>query len=157
MKKTWTWLAILAAIVSLVFAAGYAQAEERWEVLVLGKSFHFGQSEPHYDYNGNNPGLGLEYRWNNGFYVGGLSYYDSFRTQAYAAYVGYQYTVALSGNWSIFAALRAGYLNGSGHHGPMALPSVGVTYKRFTLEAEIIPKVSKDTTNVIGLFARWRF
>jgi hypothetical protein len=158
MKKTWTWLTILAAIVILLVAAEKVQAQENhWEAVVLGKSFHFGQAEPHYDYNQTNPGIGIEYRWTNGFFVGGMTYYDSFRKQAYAAYGGYQYTIPVTGNWSVFGAVRAGYLNGSGMNGPMAMPSVGVTYKRFSIETTFVPKVSHDTTNVIALFARWRF
>ena len=157
MKIKLTWFVILAAIMSLLFAAKYAQAESHFEAVLLGKSFHFGQSEPHYDYNGVNPGLGVEYRWDNGFFVGGMTYYDSFRKQAVAGYGGYQYTVPVTGNWAVFGAVRAGYLHGSGINGLMAMPSVGVTYKRLSIETTFVPKVSHDTTNVIAIFARWRF
>jgi len=149
--------AVAGALLGLLLYSCVAKAEGHPEVVALGKSWHFGQSGNHYDYNGSNPGIGVEYRWDNGLFVGGMTYYDSFRKQAYAAYGGYQYTVPVTGNWSVFAAVRAGYLNGSGINGAMAMPSVGVTYKRLSIEATYIPKVSHDTVNVVGLFARWRF
>ena len=146
----------LCAALCLLFCSVSAFAQHA-ELVVLGKSFHFGQSGPHYDYNGFNPGLGIEYRWDNGLFVGGMTYYDSFRKQAFAAYGGYQYTIPVTGNWSVFGALRAGYIHGSGFNGPMAMPSVGVTYKRVSIEATYIPKVNARTTNVVGVFARWSF
>lgn len=146
----------LCVLILLALLSGTVGAQS-FEGVVLGKSFHFGSSGSHYNYNETNPGIGLEYRWENGFFVGGMTYYDSFRKQAIAAYGGYQYTMHISGDWSAFAAVRAGYLHGSGINGPMAMPSIGVTYKRLSIETTFVPKVSHDTVSVIGIFARWRF
>lgn len=126
------------------------------DAVVLGKSWHFG-SETSYSYNGVNPGIGLEYRLDNGFFVGALTYRDSYRQQAYAAYAGYQYTQHVSGPWSVFAAVRAGYLHGSGFNGPMLMPTVGVQYERLSIELEYIPKIGRGRVNEIGIFGRWRF
>lgn len=156
------------------FLAGYhrVQAQEvpHFDLMVMGRSWHFGHNttptQVHgnygtvyqsYDYNDYNPGLGLEYRWPNGLFVGGAAYYDSYRKTAYTAFAGYQLTWHVSSSVGLFAAARAGYLNGSGIHGPILIPSIGLEYKRFALEAEVIPKVKHDGTNVVGLFARWRF
>lgn len=153
------------------FLAGYhrtpqAQEVPHYDLMVMGKSWHFGHNvHPNTstmtyagpDYNDYNPGLGLEYRWPNGLFVGGAAYYDSYRKTAYTAFVGYQLTWHVSSSVGLFVAARAGYLNGSGVHGAVVIPSVGVEYKRVALEAEVIPKVSSSGVNCIGLFARWRF
>lgn len=148
---------LACAAISLLILFSSSAFAQHVEGVVLGKSWHFGAPAQHYDYNEFNPGVGIEYRWDNGWFVGGMTYYDSFRKQAIAAYGGYQYTMHVKGDWSVFAALRAGYLHGSGINGPMAMPSVGVTYKRVSIETTFVPKVSQDTTNVIAVFARWRF
>lgn len=158
------------SLAGLAFLAGYhhadAQEAPHVELLVMGKSWHFGHNVPHDtatmhyygpSYNDYNPGLGLEYRWPNGFFVGGAAYYDSYRKTAYTMYGGYQLTWHVSSSWGLFAAARAGYLNGSNINGPVVIPSVGVQYKRVSLEAEVIPKMKSSGVNCIGLFARWRF
>jgi hypothetical protein len=154
-------LAALALLSSPVMAD-----EPHFEMVLMGKSWHFGYKVPantptmHYwgpNYNNYNPGIGIEYRWPSGFFVGAITYYDSFRKQAISAYGGYQYTHRVSEDWSVFAALRAGYLHGSGINGPVALPSVGVQYKKVSIELEYIPKVRSDGVNVIGVFGRWEF
>jgi hypothetical protein len=123
-------------------------------LIVLGKSFHFGGNTN--GLNGSNPGLGIEYA-KGPWFVGGLTYYDSYRKQAASAYVGYRYTFFTEGEWRAFASLRGGYIHGSGFNGPMVLPTVGITYKHASLEVMYIPKVSNSTVNVIGLFGRWEF
>lgn len=148
---------LACAAISLLILFSSSAFAQHVEGVVLGKSWHFGAPAQHYDYNEFNPGVGIEYRWDNGWFVGGMTYYDSFRKEAIAAYGGYQYTMHVKGNWSVFAAVRAGYMHGSGINGPMAMPSVGVTYKRVSIETTFVPKVSQDTTNVIAVFARWRF
>lgn len=149
----------------LAFLAGYhhadAQEAPHFDVVVMGKSWHFGNNVPQgyrgYNFNDYNPGVGLEYRYPGGFFVGALTYHDSYRNQAYAGYVGYQLTHHVSSDWSVFAALRAGYLNGSGFHGAMAMPTVGVQYKRLAVELEVIPKVADHGVNEVGVFGRWEF
>ena len=87
----------------------------------------------------------------------GPTYRDTFRQQAYALYGGYQYSVPLTDHLSAFVSLRAGYLNGSGWHGPGALPSFGLTYRRVSLEAVYIPPAAKDGYNCIAVFGRIAF
>lgn len=151
---------VLCAAALLAFAVGYHRAEAQEaphvELLIMGKSFHV-FNDTGYHFNDLNPGIGVEYRYPQGFFFGALTYKDSYSKQAYAAYVGYQLTAHVSSNWSVFAAARAGYINGSGFNGPGILPSVGVTYKRLSIEAEIIPKIRSNQSAAIGLFARWSF
>jgi len=87
----------------------------------------------------------------------GPTYRDTFRQQAYALYGGYQYSVPLTDHLSALVSLRAGYLNGSGWHGPGALPSFGLTYRRVSLEAVYIPPAAKDGYNCIAVFGRIAF
>lgn len=147
-----------AAVVALSCASARAETD----LVMLGKSWHFGHQvtagEVGYNVNQYNWGGGLEYRFNGtGWFVGGLTYRDTFRQQAYTVYGGYQYTVPISDNWSVFASLRAGYLNGSAHHGPGALPSVGFTYRRASIEAVYIPPAAKEGYNCIAVFGRIAF
>src|SRR5690242_8167059 len=125
----------LILCVLLSFGCKPASADEV-DALVLGHSWHFSHEGGGYSPNGWNWGGGLEYRrdtWHGQWIAGGMQYRDSFRQHAYAVYGGYQFTQPI-GPINVFAAVRAGYLNGSGHHGPGALPSVGIEYKRVALE-----------------------
>lgn len=172
----WLMRRLFWSLAFVAFLAGYhradAQEAPHVEMVIMGKSWHFGGNpittrhvenmryvtESHgYDYNDWNPGLGIEYRWPNGLFVGTLTYLDSYRKQAYAAYAGYQLTHHVSSDWAVFVAGRAGYLNGSGFHGAMFMPTVGVQYKRVSIELEVIPKFTDHGVNEIGMFARWRF
>lgn len=155
MKKT-----LLAALIALAASSAHAETD----LLILGKSWHFGHNVPAgevgYNVNQYNWGAGLEQRgdaWHGQWMVGGLTYRDTFRQQAYALYAGYQFTMPITANFSAFAAIRAGYVNGSGHHGPGALPSVGFTYKRVSLEATYIPPAAKEGYNCIAIFGRISF
>lgn len=119
-----------AFLLALVVVSPLAYADDpHFELLVMGKSWHFGQSISAgwsgQNWNQTNPGLGIEYRWPNELFVGALSYYDSWRRPAYSVYGGYQATWHASTNWSLFAAARVGYMHGSGVNGIAALPSVG--------------------------------
>ncbi|WP_343654521.1 hypothetical protein [Paraburkholderia caribensis] len=148
----------LAAVAALSCASAHAETD----LVVLGKSWHFGHQVPPAEVGCNvnqyNWGAGLEHRFDGtGWFAGALTYRDTFRQQAYAIYGGYQYAVPVTDNWSLFATLRAGYLNGSGHHGPGALPSVGITYKRVSIEATYIPPAAKEGYNCIAVFARVAF
>jgi hypothetical protein len=145
----------MKAIAAVVLALFVTTAHAETDVLLMGHSWHFGPNSE--GLNGDNYGAGLEYRSDRGWFVGGLAYRDSYRKQAYAGYVGYQYEVFQRGNWGAFVAVRAGYINGSGFHGAMVLPTVGVKYGRFAAEVLYIPRVGGHTTNVIGLFGRIAF
>ncbi|MGF6777817.1 hypothetical protein [Paraburkholderia sp. GAS334] len=146
----------------LLCGAPAARAET--DLVLLGKSWHFGHQVPvgetGYNVNQYNWGGGLEYRaptWHGQWMVGGLTYRDTFRQQAYTVFAGYQFTVPISDKLSAFAAIRAGYLNGSGWHGPGALPSVGMTYRRVSVEATYIPPAAKRGYNCVAVFGRVAF
>lgn len=130
-----------------------AQADEGPDLLLFGKSFHFGND---HKYNEVNPGIGLEYHWDNWF-IGALTYKDSYYKQAYSAYGGYRLPWKLNEDWSVFASIRAGYLHGSGFNGPVAFPTIGVQYKSAALEAMFIPKTCSTCAGVFGLFLRFSF
>ena len=150
---------IRAILLSILLGISTPSWADGPSLLVLGKSFHFGGNTS--GLNGTNPGIGAEYAWGptNGlsWFSGALTYYDSYRHQAYAGYAGVRYSLPLVGGTSAFASLRAGYINGSGFHGPMVLPTVGIQYRNVALEVMYIPKVNNRTVNVIGLFGRWDF
>lgn len=155
---------IVKAFSVLVPALLCGNAHAETDLLLMGKSWHFGHEvapgRAGYDVNQYNWGGGLEYRgdvWHGQWLVGGLTYRDTFRQQAYTVYGGYQFTVPVSTNVSIFATVRAGYLNGSGHHGPGALPSVGITYRRVSLEATYIPPAAKEGYHCVAIFGRIAF
>ncbi|MDQ7975909.1 hypothetical protein QYH69_01435 [Paraburkholderia sp. SARCC-3016] len=150
----------IAAAAAGLLACASARAET--DLVLMGKSWHFGHDVPAgetgYNVNQYNWGGGLEYRFTpSGWFVGGLTYHDTFHQQAYALYGGYQYSVPLTDNLSAFAAIRAGYLNGSGWHGPGALPSFGIKYKRVSAEVVYIPPSGKDGYNCIAVFGRIAF
>lgn len=148
---------IAAALAALLSCSAHAETD----LVLMGKSWHFGHQVPAgeagYNVNQYNWGGGLEYRFDGtGWFAGGLTYRDTFRQQAYAVYGGYQATLKLTSNLSAFAAIRAGYLNGSGWHGPGALPSVGLTYKRVSVEAVYIPP-ARNGYNCLAVFGRIAF
>lgn len=158
MKKTLLLIATCTAFSSAAHAG-------ETDLVLMGKSWHFGHDTPPgqagYDVNQYNWGGGLEYRIQplgsrHTFFAGGMTYRDSFRQQAYTIYGGYQYTVPLTEHLSAFAAIRAGYLNGSGWRGPGALPSVGMTYRKVSVEATYIPP-AKNGYNCVAVFARVAF
>ena len=151
---------ILATLIGL----GAVTAHAETDLLLMGKSWHFGHQnapgEAGYDVNQYNWGGGLEYRMDGPhgqWLLGGLTYRDTFRQQAYALYGGYQFTMPLAYGVSAFAAIRAGYLNGSGWHGPGVLPSFGLTYKRASIEMTYIPPAAKHGYNCIAIFGRISF
>lgn len=129
------------------------------DAIVMGHSWHFGHQHRQYynDYSPNdwNWGGGLEYR-HDGWLIGGLQYRDSFRKHAYTFYGGYQYTVPITTNLAFTATARAGYLNGSGWHGPAIIPSIGFQYKRVGIEATYLPKTGNGW-NAVGVFLRFSF
>ncbi|WP_408588438.1 hypothetical protein [Paraburkholderia bannensis] len=150
---------IFVIAVAALYVPSAAHAET--DLLLMGKSWHFGHDVPPgqagYGVNQYNWGVGLEYRFDGTWwFAGALTYRDTFRQQAYAVYGGYQATIKLSTSVSAFAAVRAGYLNGSGWHGPGILPSIGLTYSRASLEATYIPP-ARNGYNCIAVFGRVSF
>lgn len=144
---------LIAALALVVAAPLLARADEGPDLLLFGKSFHYGNDTK---YNEVNPGIGLEYHWDNWF-IGALTYKDSYSKQAYSAYGGYRYPWKLNEDWALIASLRVGYLHGSGFNGPVAFPSIGLQYKSVTLETLIVPKTCGSCAGVFGLFMRFSF
>lgn len=130
-----------AVALSLMGSVPAYASDGEVSVLLFGASYHMKSNGKHDDrFNEFNPGIGLEYE-KNGFLGGALTYKDSYSKQAYAAYVGYRY-YPFEG--PVFVSLRAGYLNGSGFHQIVALPSLGFTYKNVSLEFTAIPYKQAD-------------
>jgi hypothetical protein len=146
---------IATAGICYLFSSSCKAAE--LDGLLLGKSWHFDGGGQTYSPNQWNWGAGLDVlggpwnHWKLG--VGGLSYRDSFRQQAYAVYGEAQYSQSF-GTINTFAAVRAGYLNGSGHHGLGILPSIGIGYQRLSIEATFIPK-SRNGWNCVAVWLRY--
>jgi len=127
-------------------------------VLLYGAAYHFDghmKHERQYKLNEANPGIGLEVE-SNGWLAGAGVYEDSFYKWAKMAYAGYRYTIGDAKQWHANIALKAGYLNGSGYNGFVALPTLGVGYGHVSLEATAFPsKVRKG--GVIAAWLRYQF
>lgn len=142
----------LSAAVILAAASAAASAADT-SLLIYGGSHHFTSNlrhETQYKLNETNPGIGLEVS-QDGWLVGAGTYKDSFYQQAYMAYAGYRWTIGDAKAWHANVALKAGYLNGSGHHGPALLPTVGVGYGPVSLEATAFPSKVRNG----GVLAFW--
>ncbi|MHA6837755.1 hypothetical protein [Ralstonia pseudosolanacearum] len=127
-------------------------------VLVYGGSYHFdgkGRHESKYDLNERNPGVGLEFS-QDGWLAGAGMYRDSYREQAHMAYVGYRWTLGDTQGWHANAAVKVGYLRGSGYDGPVALPTVGVGYGPVSLEATVAPR-KVNSGGVVAFWLRYQF
>jgi hypothetical protein len=147
---------IIAALALVGMSAAAVADPITYDALAFGKSFHVGNHEACGPCNGWNPGLALEARDGN-WLVGAGGYRDSYNHFAKMAYVGYSYRHAVSDNWYLGATLRAGYLDGSGFHNWVPLPSVEVGYKRFSVEATYIPAIKSTQCGVIALWGKWAF
>lgn len=151
---------------ALVAAAFPALADEpiNYSVLAYGASVHMDRMG-HRDgklyrvtgdreLDGSNPGLGLEAQ-RGGWLIGAGTYRDSWYKQAYMTYGGYRWVFGNPQGWNANLALKVGYLNGSGHHGLMALPTAGIGYKHVSLEFSAFP-YDKDGNGGRGLvIATW--
>jgi len=162
---------LLACITGVLVSAGIAQcAHAETDVLIFGHSQHFRNSWDR-PYNQWNFGGGLEYapdafahqfstHGRGQWLVGAFALRDSIYQTGGAAYIGYRYTYALSDNWSVNATIRAGWIKDADYRGPAALPAIGITYKRVTIEGTFIPHISsgnKFTDPLAIVWARIRF
>lgn len=142
--------AILATVATFAHADGF-------DAVLPIHSWHFdGSHMAPQKWNENNFGLGFEYR-KDGFFVGALAYHDSYYNIAKTAYVGYTYSYPLENEWSLDATVRAGYIDGSGFHNWGALPSVGVTYKKTSVELEFLPAIKNYQASVLAVMIRQGF
>ncbi|MEN7527916.1 hypothetical protein [Cupriavidus sp. DL-D2] len=146
----------LIIAVAAALAAGSAHAEDDINVsaLLFGASHHVNSHFGHAKgYNEVNPGLGLE-AGKSWWFVGALTYRDSYYKQAYAAYAGTRYQLPIGAGFTLDAGLRLGYLNGSGWHGAMVMPSLGVSYKNVGVEMTFLPPVNSGKAKD-GVLAFW--
>lgn len=149
-----------------------AFAESNISMLVHGSSIHtgcvkgLGKKAKECNFNAFNPGLGIDLAVAGDQNTGKLSaragaYYDSLREMAY--YVGGAYIK----DWDIYHGLRlgvgvqAGYLNGSGEHGLVALPMALLGYNKLNLEVSYAPKSGwggkERRSNVTMFTLKWQF
>ena len=132
---------IIAAAMALCSATAGAA-----DVLVYGVSHHFGghviTSKPSQDYNERNLGLGLEA---GGFGVG--VYRDSYRNLAKMAYVTHYF----GDKDGVQIGIRAGWLDGSGYNGPVAIPTVRYRF----IEGAILPAPTKERDGVAAIWLRF--
>ena len=148
----------LIIAVAACLAAGAAHAETN--LLLFGFSKHLSHNYSS-SYNEFNYGGGLE--WNpdgSGWLVGGFALKDSISQMGWAAYGGYRFRYDFAPNWHIETTLRAGVLKDSYYTGPAALPSIGIGYKRVTIEATVIPPIKmgkKGSEMTAVVWARVRF
>ncbi|QMV32524.1 hypothetical protein KMB83_gp04 [Ralstonia phage Anchaing] len=147
----------LIAAASLLVAALPAYAVDA-SLLVYGGLYHFdgkGRHERGYNLNEQNPGLGLEFE-QGGWLVGAGTYRDSFREQARMAYVGYRFTFGNPQGFHANVALKGGYMRGSGYDGLVALPTLGIGYRAFSLEATAFPSKIRSG-GVVAFWLRYQF
>lgn len=145
------------AAIALFLATMPAWAYET-SVLLYGGSYHFNshmQHERSYLLNELNPGAGVEVS-QNGWLVGAGTYKDSFYRWARMAYIGYRYDMGNPKGWHANVALKAGYLNGSGRDGLVALPTVGAGYGPVSLEATAFPSRVRNG-GVLAFWLRYQF
>lgn len=151
--------AATCALAGIVLLATALDARAETDMLVFGKSWHHGK-QSQYFYNEVNPGLGLEWRRSadSRWIVGGFALEDSRKNIGGAVYGGWRYTYPLTGHWRLEATLRAGWLKDGAYNGPAVLPTIGVGYKRLTIEATYMPSFGSDRSKGAAVvFARWRF
>lgn len=147
-------LKLLCAALALI--AGSACADT--SLLLYGTSYHFnGALKPTaYHYNQANYGLGIEYS-DAGWLVGAGTYLDSYNEQGYMLYGGYRWVFGNPREWHTSVAIKAGYLNGSGFHGPVALPVLGVGYNHVNLELSGAPAAGHGKDSVLMMWLRYQF
>lgn len=154
---------------SLLWITSCLAAEEKEVSVILhGASVHSGCQEgsgkkaKKCDFNGVNPGVGIDWRFlgdeKTGFVsIRGGGYKDSYYNFAYYAGTTYTKEWLLAENLSLGFGLQGGYLNGSEHHGFVMLPMVLVSYKNVTLEVGYVSKSwgDKVRSNVTMFSLRW--
>lgn len=147
---------IFALVAGMAISASAAAVDT--SVLLYGGSYHFTSGMRHetqYKLNEANPGIGVEVS-QDGWLAGAGTYKDSFYQQAYMAYAGYRSGFGNPKGWHANVALKAGYLNGSGRHGLVALPTVGVGYGSVSLEATAFPSKVRNG-GVLAFWVRYQF
>lgn len=131
-------------IAALILAASSLSAGAA-DLLVYGVSHHFSgsviTSKPSREYNENNLGIGLE----AGSFGAGV-YRDSYNETAKMAY----YVKRWGDQDGLQIGVRAGWLDGSGYRGPVAIPIVSYRF----IEGAILPAPPKHKDGVAALWLR---
>lgn len=135
MKKAITALALAMA----------STAAPAADLLLYGLSHHFGghvvTSAPSREYNERNYGIGVEVDgWGAGVYRD--SYGEKAKMAYYAAYTGDKEGLQLG--------VRAGWLDGSGYRGPVAMPVIRYKY----VEGALLPAPPKHRDGVVAVWLR---
>lgn len=135
-----------------------AKAENVYSLIIHGASKHFNYDHTNKQpFNEVNYGLGVELENSNVLYRV-VAYKDSFYKQAKYATIGYR--KELLGELHSFhvgASINAGYMDGSGIKGFSAIPQLEVGYNKITTEIIYIPKINKDTANVVAVSVKYTF
>ncbi|MBN3003149.1 hypothetical protein HNO92_002909 [Chromobacterium alkanivorans] len=157
---------LLAA--SLIFTAcALAHADNDLSLLAYGASIHSQCSGKRCDFNGENPGLGLEWaplgNDADGRWIGRVgSYRDSFRETAWFVAGGWRKEWQL-GSSPLYAGttLLAGYLDGSGVKQMVVFPMLSIGTRKLALEVGYVPKMDytphKTRVAVTTFSLRWTF
>jgi hypothetical protein len=147
-------------------------ADNDLSLIIHGASIHSDCEKPtnkkskKCDFNGFNPGLGLEWVFLGNQDTGKLAlrggmYRDSYEKTA--GYAGFSYRKEWYLTEHLFAGVgvHAGYLDGSGMEGLAALPIAILGYKSLALEVGYAPKVEwvpgKSDVAVTTFSLRWTF
>ncbi|AAQ59617.1 hypothetical protein [Chromobacterium violaceum] len=154
-----TRLALIAA--ALLMSAQASQARD-FSLLLFGASLHHGCSTC--NLNQDNPGAGLEWAFagdqDNGRWFSRAGVYrDSFRKDANFVTLGWRREWEIFGPVFAGIGLQAGYLHGSGHNGPAALPTISLGTQSLALAVGYLPRVNVGShhpkTSVTTFNLRW--
>ncbi|MEO9383580.1 hypothetical protein [Chromobacterium phragmitis] len=150
-------------VVGLTLLACRAHADD-FSLLLFGASVHHGCSTC--NLNQDNPGAGAEWAFSGDqdrgrWFARAGAYRDSFRKNANYATLGWRREWEMFGPVIAGIGLQAGYLHGSGHNGPAALPTLSLGTKSFALEVGYLPRVNVGShhpkTSVTTFNLRWTF
>ena len=127
---------------------------ENWAIQFNIASYHPNSDE---DYNEFNPGLGIEYHFEQ-FYLTAGYFYNSLDKNSFYAGIGKEFTWGSDFQYGIGGA--AGVITGyeSGQEPVLAaLPYIFITKGKVTLKAHYIPEVGRVEDDAIGFAIRIKF
>ncbi|MBP4047379.1 hypothetical protein [Chromobacterium violaceum] len=151
--------AMLVAVFSFITSQAHS---EDFSLLLFGASLHHGCTTC--NLNQDNPGAGLEWAFagdqNSGrWFARAGAYRDSFRKDANFVTLGWRREWEIFGPVFAGIGLQAGYLHGSGHNGPAALPTISLGTQSLALEVGYLPRVNVGShhpkTSVTTFNLRW--
>lgn len=138
--KTAILLGLVAALCPALAGAGPS-------LLIFGASHHdCDRSKYKCNLSGDNPGLGLEWAFDQPTFAGGQwlvrggAYRDSFRDTASFVATGWRREWEVGNGFKLGVVGLAGYLDGSSITGFAAMPLLSIGWKSLMLEVGYIPK-----------------